>query len=234
MQLHVFPLCGRREHFTITFSSFSFIASASVASMSVGSQPRWELGNEVGWLLVWILFVIHRHVCSTTVYVLSENWNIQVPRAFNALTTDTKLDRYRVTIVNEIHNNCHKRFGQYLQSNDVIPILFPVPLEKFFKERSGFWKNLPMSSEIHFIFDDQCSRFSSDTASILKNGYLKSMNAQKGLLPTVINSSICTQTRLTESNLIKDRAKLFIAWWLPKVALGIKQSSSISFLEFSP
>ena len=120
MQLHVFPLCGRRERFTTTFSSFSFITSASVASMSVGSQPRsqcpleeertWELGNEVGRLLVWILFVIHRHICSTTVYVMSENWNIQVPRAFNALTTDAKLDRYRVTIVNEIHNICHKRF----------------------------------------------------------------------------------------------------------------------------
>ena len=69
---------------------------------------------------------------------MSENGNIQVPRAFNALTTDAKLDRYKVTIVNEIHNICHKRFGQYLQSNDVIPIFFPVALEKFFKERSGF------------------------------------------------------------------------------------------------
>ena len=102
-------------HDNFFFFFFYYISIGSIdvrwlpTSVSV-SFSRWELGNEVGWLFVWILFVIHRHVCSTTVYVMSENWNIQVPRAFNALTTDAKLDRYRVTIVNEIHNICHKRF----------------------------------------------------------------------------------------------------------------------------
>jgi len=115
---------------------------------------------------------------------------------------------------------------------------FQSLLKIFFKERSGFLKNLPMSFEILSIFDNQSNVkwlvlvlwFSSDTPSILKNVYLKSMNTQKGLLPSNKFVNLYS-TRVTESKLIKGRVRLIMAWWLSKIASGIKQFINFLFLD---